>query len=226
MLEDGEVTVNPFVGLRLPEVKMKQPTILTPSEVQGMCDAAKREGSVWGLRDRALVMALYDGGFRRAEILAVREPDIDMKAGAVLVMGKGSRERWVPLSPNAFRALMQYLSARRKWVATRPWYRLDALREAPVWLSRHGEALTPAGLASLLKVRARQAGISKPVSPHCFRHSSATMQAGEHVPEEELRAKFGWAPGSTMVHRYTRTSLAERAIEGHRRYGPANLLRL
>lgn len=227
MQEDGEVPTNPFEGLRTPDIKLKEPTILTPEEVQAMLDAAKRERTLWGLRDRAIIFCLYDGGFRRAELLNLREEDIDLKAGTVLVTaGKGNRQRWVPLSPNAFRALMQYVTARRKWVASRPWYRQEALQETNLWLSRHGDSLGIGGLTNLLRQRAREAGVKKRVHPHAFRHSSATYQARQHIPEAELEAKMGWAPGSRQVHRYTRTSLVERAIEGHRRYGPAAGLKL
>jgi site-specific recombinase XerD len=225
-LEDGEVTANPFEGIALPPIKLKEMKLLTPAEVQAMVAAAGRDksGFLWGKRDVAIIVLLYDGGFRASELLGIRESDIDWQRGAVAVMGKGSRPRLVGLGATAIRSLNRYLQARKKYEAGKRWWQL-ADGEAPVWLSKAGGILEASGLKSLLNRRAREAGLSKPVHPHTFRHSSATALA-EDMPEAELRMHFGWTPNSTMVFRYTRSNLADRAVARHRRAAPGDKLRL
>jgi site-specific recombinase XerD len=223
--EDGEVRSNPFIGLKPPAAKMLERRILAPEDIQGMMDTAKKDASVWGARDRALLALLYDGGFRRSELMGIREADLDLRAGAIMVDGK-TGQRWAPLTPTPWRCLLQYLSRRKAWIKARPWYRRETLEGGPIWISGHHDYLTGAGLAAMLKLRAEQAGLGWTPTPHDFRHASATAQANAHIPEQELAAKMGWSPGSKQVYRYTRSSLATRAIEGHQRYGPGNRLKL
>lgn len=225
-IEDGEATTNPFAGLPLPTVVMPEPTILSDEEVQGMVDACRRVrvGFLWDKRDAAVIMLLYDCGLRASELLAIREEDIDWKAGTLFIHGKGRRNRIVGVGATAMRALNRYAQARKRYESERRHWQRQPEGSA-IWVSRRGGQLTPSGLKTLLHRRAEEAGITKRIYPHSFRHSSATKLA-EDMPESELRAHFGWSPNSTMVYRYTRTSLAQRAVTRHRRVAPGDKIRL
>ncbi len=205
---------------------MPEPTILTENEIQAMVDAAKRDrvGFLWGKRDAAIIMLLFDTGVRAAELLAIREEDIDWQTGAVMVMGKGRRRRIVGLGAVAMRSLNRYVQARKRYEAGRPYWKRQA-DDAPLWVSKKGGALTASGLKTFLERRAAEAGIKKHVHPHAFRHTAATAMAVE-MPESELRAHFGWSPNSPQVFRYTRTNLAQRAIARHRKNAPGDRIRL
>jgi site-specific recombinase XerD len=224
--EDGEVTGNPFEGIALPPIKLKQMAVLQPEEIQAMVAAAGREASgfLWGKRDAAIIMLLYDGGFRAGELLGIRESDIDWQRGAVAVVGKGSRPRLVGLGATAIRALNRYIQARKKYETGKKWWQLSD-GEAPIWLSKKGGILEVSGLKSLLQRRAREAGITRHVHAHAFRHSAAAALA-EDMPETELREHFGWTPTSAMVYRYTRSNLQDRAVARHRRAAPGDKIRL
>ena len=225
-MEDGEVRENPFDGLPLPPAEMPEPTIISPSEVQAMVDAAKRDrvGFLWGKRDAAIILLLYDTGLRAAELLAFREQDIDWQTGAVTVMGKGRRQRIVGLGATAMRAFNRYLHARKRYEASRKYWQQQA-DDASVWISRKGGTLTASGLKTLLQRRAEEGRVRKHIHPHAFRHSAATSMAAE-MPESELRAHFGWSPNSPQVYRYTRSNLTQRAILRHRKNAPGDKIRL
>ena len=118
----------------------------------------------------------------------------------------------------------RYLQARKKYEAGKKWWqRVDG--EAPIWLSKHGGFLEAKGLKAVLERRAREAGLTKHVHAHMFRHSAAAALA-EDMPETELREHFGWTPQSAMVYRYTRSNLADRAVARHRRSAPGDKIRL
>lgn len=224
-IADGDASSNPFDGLQLPQVEMKEVVILTPEEIQAMVAAAGRDRSkIWGVRDQAIIVSLYDAGLRSGELVKIRGDDIDWEAGAILIHGKGRMERWVGLGATALRALNRYLNARKRYEVGKKWWQKEG-GETTIWLSRRGGLLTTYGVSKALTRRAREAGIKKHVHPHMFRHSAATSLASD-MPESELRAHFGWSPTSPQVFRYTRTNLAQRAIARHRRAAPGDRIRL
>ena len=192
-----------------------------------MVDAAKRDktGLVWGKRDAALIVLLYDTGLRASELLRTRESDIDWQTGALQVMGKGRKPRIVGLGATALRALNRYLQVRKRYEAGRKWWQNEEGEQGPIWLSRKGGTLSASGLSTLLERRAAEGGVQKHVYPHAFRHSAATAMATE-MPESELRSHFGWSPNSAQVYRYTRTNLSQRAVARHRENAPGDRIRL
>lgn len=224
-IADGEATDNPFDGLTLPQVELREITILTPEEIQAMVAAAGRDRSkIWGARDQVIIVLLYDSGLRANELIQIKGDDIDWETGAVLVHGKGRRERWVGLGATALRSLNRYLNARKRYEAGKKWWEKEG-EASTIWLSGRGGLLTTYGLSKALTRRAREAGIDKHVHAHMFRHSAATTLAAD-MPESELRAHFGWSPSSPQVFRYTRSNLAQRAIARHRRNAPGDRIRL
>ena len=225
MLAEGEAKANPFDGLVLPKAEMKDVAIVTADDMRALLRVAERVGGVWAKRDVAILFTLFDGGLRASELLNVKAEDIDWRDGAVFVTGKGNRPRRVGLGNKALRALRSYLNVKAEWERKRPQY-LRLSPEAPIWLSHKGageRTLSYAALRGLIENLRTQAKIEKPITPHSFRHTSATHKAGR-MQESELRAAFGWTANSAQVHRYTRSNLEQRAIESSRKASPGDAL--
>ena len=204
---------------------MKDVAIVTADDMRALLRVAERVGGVWAKRDVAILFTLFDGGLRASELLNVKAEDIDWRDGAVFVTGKGNRPRRVGLGNKALRALRSYLNVKAEWERKRPQY-LRLSPEAPIWLSHKGageRTLSYAALRGLIENLRTQAKIEKPITPHSFRHTSATHKAGR-MQESELRAAFGWTANSAQVHRYTRSNLEQRAIESSRKASPGDAL--
>ncbi len=214
---DGELKVNPFRPKYLKELpKPIAPDVKYPSaaDVQSMCSAAKREKSLWGKRDVAIMLLLYGGGFRRQELADIEDDDVDFTQGRVHIRrGKGGAARTIAPGPVAMLALDRYISARRKYLASLRQHQRALYSVGPIWLSMRGGHLGAEGLAQALKARAEQAEVTAPVNPHSWRHAAATSDAGNGMGDMELRSKYGWSPGSTMPFRYTKSTLAERTMK-------------
>ncbi len=218
LVRDDVLVSQPFTALEgVPTEPMPNRQILRPQDVQAMLDVAKRERTVWGKRDRALMTLLFYGGLRREELLAVHAKDIEWnRATVTIARGKGGGGRTVGLNDTAMIALEGYDTARRKYLSSLRPYRRSAIEKGPIWLSQRGQALSPTGLNALLKVRARQAGIDIPVYPHAWRHAAATHDADAGMGDMEMRDKYGWSPTSAMPFRYSRQTLRERTIQKSR----------
>ena len=128
------------------------------------------------LRDRALLETLYGAGLRISELVALDVDDVDLDQSSVRVMGKGSKERLVPLGRYARESLATYLTAGRPSLAS-------ARTRAALFLNARGGRLTRQGCTRILKRCVSRAGISKRVSPHTLRHSFAThlLEGGADV---------------------------------------------
>lgn len=97
LVENDVLDRDPFEKVEIPQAAMPPVEILTPDDVQGMVNAARRERTIWGRRDVAVMLLLYSGGLRQQELLNVAEQDIDWKRGSISVMGRAaSRVRWRP----------------------------------------------------------------------------------------------------------------------------------
>ncbi len=214
LVADDVLDENPFTHVRdLPKPQLPDTKILTPEDFQAMLDVAKKERTVWGRRDRALMGLLWYGGFRREELLEIEAGDVDFNRDAIHVRrGKGGAPRTVGVDYRAMGLVDQYLQARRKYLTGLKSYRRKQLADGPIWLSRKGTPLGGNGLTQALRARAQQAGVTVPVNPHAWRHAAATHDAEADMQDMSLRDKYGWAPTSAMPFRYTRQTLRERTI--------------
>ena len=214
LVADDVLEESPFAHVTdLPKPKLPDTAILTPEDFQAMLDVAKRERTVWGRRDRAIMGLLWYGGLRREELLNIEASDVDFNRDAVHIQrGKGGAPRTVGVDYRAMGLLDQYLQARRKYLRTLKTYRRKQLEAGPIWLSRKGTALGANGLTQALRARAQAAGVTVPVNPHAWRHAAATHDAEADMQDMSLRDKYGWSPTSAMPFRYTRQTLRERTI--------------
>ena len=161
-------------------------------------------------RSRALLYMLWDTPGRLTEISKLRLEDLDLEAGAVLVMGKGRRERRMPLGDAARSVLLDYLQEREK---------LSPATNA-LWISEQKRALLPGGIFLTLKRLGKRAGIAN-LHTHLFRHSYAVNALRAGMPERVLQIVGGW---KKIPDTYFRTLGAEDAMEFHRQVSPGDRL--
>jgi site-specific recombinase XerD len=156
---------DPFCALPLPRKATKLPNFLTENEISELLSHAGPQQPSCKGRDRAILELLYSSGLRRSELSALNVGDVDFVSGFVRVMGKGSRERLVPVGQSALSCLREYLRQRGP---------KSSRGESPLFLNSRGLRLSDAGVAFLLKGWLRRAGWLKSITPHALRHSFAT----------------------------------------------------
>jgi integrase/recombinase XerD len=160
------IAQNPAAVVDLPKVGLKLPDVLSVAEVQTLL-AAPDIRKPTGLRDAAMLELLYAAGLRVSELIHVDCLDVNLEAGFIRVMGKGSKERLVPIGTHAQQKLKRYLEQGRP-------RQLKGLSSATLFVAHRGRPMTRQGFWKLLRRHADTAGITKPVTPHSLRHSFAT----------------------------------------------------
>ncbi|HSJ59914.1 MAG TPA: site-specific tyrosine recombinase XerD [Jiangellaceae bacterium] len=168
LAREGLVAADAAVTVRPPTPPRKLPKAIPLADVERLLAAAGSDGSLLGLRDRALLEMLYGTGARISEAVGLDRDDVDEAAGTVLLRGKGAKERVVPVGSYALEALSAYL------VRARPGL-VAAKRATPaLFLNARGGRLSRQSAWTVLRTVAARAGLSTPVSPHTLRHSFAT----------------------------------------------------
>jgi integrase/recombinase XerD len=166
LLREGEARANPAERVARPKVPRNLPRPLTVAEVEAILAVATKTDP-GGLRDRAILETLYGAGIRISELVGMDVDDVDVDDASVRVMGKGGKERVVPLGRFALEALAAYLTRARPAIA-------GPRSGGALYLNRRGGRLSRQGAANILKDAAWKAGLSKRVTPHTLRHSFAT----------------------------------------------------
>ena len=157
---------NPAAELDLPRRQRRLPRTLSPGEAERLIDAATGT-TPRALRDHALVELLYGAGLRVGEAVALAKSDVDLESRLVHAIGKGNKERVVPVGRACVEALRRYLSRGRPF--------LDARHRRDLFLNARGGPLTRAGVFLILRALAARAGLEpERVHPHLLRHSFAT----------------------------------------------------
>src|SRR5262249_12454781 len=160
---------NPAEGLRGPRQDKKLPRFLPEPEIGRLLEAPAEDGSPLGLRDRALLEAIYSAGLRVSEATGLNLADLDLTDGTAAIRGKGKRERLASVGDAATQALEKWLAARGSVLADRP----KGAREA-VFLGKNGTRLTTRSVARIVAKHVQAKGLDPSASPHSLRHSFAT----------------------------------------------------
>jgi integrase/recombinase XerC len=196
----GFVAVSPAAGLATPKLERRLPAILTPAEVDALIESAPSDEPV-GVRDRAIIELLYDTGIRVSELCGIDLDAVDLVAGRVRVMGKGSKERMVPVAPPGLDALERYLAGPRSWFVREQTPPAD--RRA-LFLNRRWKRIGSRDVRALVERYVRSLGI-RHASPHTFRHSFATHLLDGGADLREVQELLGHADlATTQV--YTQVS--------------------
>ena len=164
MILEGAMKENPCDGVDPPKIGRYLPEVLSVQEVDDII-ASVDTSTPAGLRDRAILEVLYGCGLRVSEAAGLRVSDIFAKEGFLRIVGKGDKERIIPLGEMAAEAL-------EAWYGARP----EPCRgyEDFVFLNRSGKSLSRVSIFNMVKKQAMLAGVRKEISPHTFRHSFAT----------------------------------------------------
>ncbi|MEE8390016.1 MAG: site-specific tyrosine recombinase XerD [Anaerolineae bacterium] len=164
---DSVVGDDPTVAVDFPAVDKHLPHPLSPEEMARLLLEPAKSNTTKALRDRAMLELMYATGMRASEVIGLTVDALDLEAGTVRCMGKGNRERILPLYERVCEALGTYLeSGRTKLMRGRD--------EKALFISRLGRPLTRQGLWLIVKTYAVDAGIARRVTPHTLRHSFAT----------------------------------------------------
>ena len=164
MILEGVVKKNPCDGVDAPKISRYLPEVLSVQEVDDIISSVDTSTPT-GLRDRAILEVLYGCGLRVSEAVNLKISDIYSKEGFLRIVGKGDKERIVPLGEMAAEALDAWFGAR-----TEPCKGF----EDTVFLNRFGRSLSRVSMFNMVKKQALAAGVTKEISPHTFRHSFAT----------------------------------------------------
>jgi len=201
---------DPARTIRMRRTPNRLPRALGGQEV-GTLLAQPADGERRGLRDRALLELLYACGLRVSEAVTLRGSQVDLAAGFVTVLGKGGKERVVPLGRPARTALEAYLERERP--------QLLGGRPSPfVFLGPRGRPLTRQAVWKLVRRRALAAGLGRRVSPHVLRHTFATHLLGGGADLRIVQTLLGHADiATTQIYTHVAPS---RLREVHRRHHP------
>jgi integrase/recombinase XerD len=194
-----------------PAVWDRLPTVLNPAAVERLL-AVPDTGTRLGRRDHALLETLYATGCRASEVVGLRPADLDLKSGLARCIGKGNKERRVPLGSRAVAALEVYLQRDRPTLIS------GQRNTTTVFVSKSGRPLSRIGLWSIVKRSARSAGLPTAISPHTLRHSFATHLLAGGADLRAVQEMLGHASiATTQV--YTRVELS-RLRQVHARFHP------
>lgn len=183
---EGYLKTNPILVVSSPKQDRPLPLFMTEEEVQRLIDAVvpKDDTDEMSLRDKAILEMFYSTGIRISELVGVNTKDIDFISDIVKVMGKGRKERIVPIGEHALSAIRAYLEKRKK--------QADA-----VFLNKNGARITDRGVRIVVAKYIRLASIRKGVSPHTLRHSFATHLLNRGADLRSVQELLGHANLST-----------------------------
>ena len=169
LLAEKRTSSDPSAFLEAPKQPRRLPKVLEVGEINAIIEAVDT-GNPRGVRDRSMISLLYACGLRVSELTGLSLSDLLTEHGLLRVLGKGSKERLVPVGRRAAEDLATYLKKARPLLAAKR----KARNKGEVYLNARGNPLTRGGAFQIVKQWARRAGITKEVSPHIFRHSFAT----------------------------------------------------
>lgn len=210
LLREGKIGSDPTLQIEAPKLPRSLPKGLTEHDVVSLLAAPHVETPL-GLRDRAMLETLYASGLRVSELVGLKNIQVDRNAGVVRVLGKGAKERLVPLGEEALDWIRRYLSE------SRPVLLRDRGAEA-LFVTARGDGMTRQAFWNLIRRYANAAGIGKPLSPHTLRHAFATHLLNHGADLRVVQMLLGHSDIST-TQIYTHVA-RERLKRLHARHHP------
>jgi len=189
---EGAIPQNPTESLESPRVGKSLPKPLTVQQVDELLEQPAKRKTPEAQRDHAMLELLYATGLRVTELVSLDLDNISLepRSPSVRCLGKGAKERTIPIHEQAVRALVAYLNEGRGRLVKNK-------KERALFVNRRGERLTRQGFWLILKHYAREAGIPDPVTPHTLRHSFATHMLRGGAPLRSVQELLGHANIST-----------------------------
>ncbi len=200
LAQQGVVEQNPAKLVSTPKLPKKLPRVPTIEEMNAVLDGEMPEVAAFPERDRLLLELLYGCGIRNSELIGINLDDIRMSAEAILIRGKGKKERYVPFGESAAAALGAYLPARQKLLAE--WKRTTPA----LVVNQRGGRLTVRSVGRIVKKIAVARGLSPDLHPHTLRHAFGTHMLEEGADLRAIQEMLGHERLST-TQRYTQLSM-------------------
>jgi len=183
LCREGYLKSNPVLTLMSPKREKRLPIFLTEDEMTQLIEAPRQDNEL-GLRDRAIFETLYSTGMRVSELVGLSIADVDFISGVLKVMGKGKKERLLPIGDKAIDAIRKYLDKRSK--------QADAL-----FLNKNHKRITDRGIRNILSRYIKSLSMKKGISPHKIRHSFATHLLNRGADLRSVQELLGHANIST-----------------------------
>ena len=184
------ITEDPSINLESPKIRRTLPGYLRLEEVERLLEQPDSNTSL-GLRDRAMLEVLYSTGLRVSELIGLRVNDLDSKVGCIRCIGKGDKERIVPVGRKALGLVEKYLRDARPKL-------LGKMRGSPtLFVNRRGASLSRVGVWKILSAYGKRAGLRVALTPHMLRHSFATHLLERGADLRSVQLMLGHADIST-----------------------------
>jgi integrase/recombinase XerD len=210
LLREGRLEENPLARIKIGRTWMRLPGTLSREEMECLLEKSA-DATPAGVRDRAILELLYASGIRVSELATLTLNRVNRQMGFLVTMGKGRKERIVPVGQSALKWLARYIDQVRPSL-------LKKRTSNILFLNRSGAGFTRQGLWKLIKKYARMAGLEKKVHPHTFRHSFATHLLEGGADLRSVQVMLGHTDIST-TQIYTHVT-RERLKEIHKKYHP------
>jgi integrase/recombinase XerC len=200
LAQEGVVEQNPAKLVATPKLPKKLPRVPTIEEMNSVLDGQMPETAAFPERDRLMLELLYGCGIRNSELTGINLDDLRLSAEAILIRGKGKKERYVPFGETAKQALAAYLPGRKTILEA-------AHRNTPALLvNRRGGRLTTRSVGRIIKAIAVSKGLSPDVHPHTLRHAFGTHMLEEGADLRAIQELLGHERLAT-TQRYTQLSM-------------------
>ncbi|NND65306.1 MAG: tyrosine recombinase XerC [Gammaproteobacteria bacterium] len=165
LVNDGQLENNPAIGVTTPKVHRDLPEVIDVDRINALLDFSDDQSPI-ARRDKAMMELFYSSGLRLAELVGLNVGDVDDASGTARVLGKGQKERIVPVGRRALDSLKVWLNVRVDWVGDDD--------ELALFITRRGQRITPRSVQLRVKHWAKRHGIDVNLYPHLFRHSFAS----------------------------------------------------
>ena len=202
LAQEGVVEQNPAKLVSTPKLPKKLPRVPTIEEMNSVIDGEIPEISAFPERDKLMFELLYGCGIRNSELIGINLDDIRLSAEAILIRGKGKKERYVPFGDSAKNALAAYLRVRRELMAAKN------TQSNALLINRRGGRLTTRSVGRIIKRTAVAKGLSPEVHPHTLRHAFGTHMLEEGADLRAIQELLGHERLAT-TQRYTHLSMKQ-----------------
>lgn len=207
LLVEKIITRNPIELIELPKTKKSLPNVLSIEEVDKLLDITVVDP--FSSRNKAMLELMYASGLRVSELINLKVKDIDLEEALVKTMGKGNKERVIPIGDYALHAIENYLTYDREQLLKR---RINDY----LFLNNHGNALTRQGFFKILKKLAKEKEIETNFSPHTLRHSFATHLLNGGADLRSIQELLGHSDiSTTQIYTHVSNELLKENYQNH-----------
>ncbi len=197
LVREGIISTNPAKWVATPKTEKYIPSTLSIDEMFRMLNAPDKSNPI-GLRDRAILELLYSSGIRVGELTQLNCDNVDWELGIIKVLGKGRKERIVPIGSKAIEAIKEYLGSRGlSW---------GEGRDCPLFINTRGGRLTDRSVRRIVERYGKECGLKRDITPHSLRHTFATHLLDAGADLRDIQELLGHASLST-TQRYTHVSI-------------------